>query len=338
MKTILAYLFTLYATIAFGQGFNLGQQHHRAHMIWRNNGYIPSETVRQWKTQVPMNARSFARQSGTMSNSWNLDSTGYNHLQHKIQLDNQRIPQPTISYFQPFLQFVRDWQYDSLAWTVNTILPYQLFKAGRLQESRYFTEQIFIMLDSVSAIVPISHIGIENEVYLYPDVIGISGGTPSASDKIRYRGTGGVFIPNGRFETDVRNQYRDFLNFVTPIVQRIRSEYPKAKIAMSCDHPITLRGRWNLATLTEPTYRRLWDVLDIHLYPNTKSRSETFRWVNDRIAGFNGLPIVVFEWNYHYDSGNPYSGFHRDMEELLRPYLHLRHTLWFQGSGFTFIQ
>lgn len=328
----------LASTLVHGQGFNLGQQHHRAQMLWRQNGYIPSDSVQSWKQQVPQHLRSFARQSGTMSNSWNLDSTGYNHLQHKIQLDNQRIPQPTISYFQPFLQFIKDWQYDSLVWTVNTIFPYQLFKAGRVDESNRYIEQIFTMLDSVTAIVKVSHIGIENEVYLYPDVIGISGGSPSVADRIRYRGTGGVFIPNARLETDVRNHYRQFLEFCTPIVQRIRQRYPSSKIAMSCDHPITLRGRWNLATLTEPKYRQLWDVLDVHLYPNTSSTRETQRWVSDRLAGFTGLPIVIFEWNYHYDSGNPYNGFHRDMEELLRPYLHLRHTLWFQGSGFTYIK
>ena len=321
---------------ANSQGFNLGQQHYRQHQLYRNNGYIPADTVQKWKGQVPLAYRSFSRKSGTMSNSWNLDSVGYNHLQHTIQLNNQRIPQPTVSYIHPYLQFLRDWKYDSIVWTINSHLPYLLLQQGNKKASDYYVEQLFQVLDSVAAITKVSHICLDNETYLDPRIIGISAGTPTAADKIKYKGTGGLFTPNARFESDVKSEYQKYLDFLKPIVARLRAKYPNAKLAISCDHPITLRGRWNLDVLKQN--RSLYDIIDVHLYPaKVSNRSQTAKWVNDRLNGFAGMPIVVFEWNYHYDSGQPYNGFHKDMESILKPYLNLRHTLWYQGSGFTFL-
>jgi hypothetical protein len=269
-----------------------------------------------------------------MSNTWNLDSVGYNHLQHTIQLNNQRISQPTVSYIHPYLQFLRDWKYDSIVWTINSHLPYLLLQAGNKKASDYYVEQLFQVLDSVTAITKVTHICLDNETYLDSRIIGISNGSPSAADKKRYGFS--ILTQNARLEGSVKSEYQKYLDFLKPIVIRLRAKYPNAKLVISCDHPITMRGRWNLDVLRQN--RSLWDFIDVHLYPaNVTSRSATAKWVDDRLKGFAGLPIVVFEWNYHYDSGKPYNGFHKDMESILKPYLNLRHTLWYSGSGFTYL-
>lgn len=329
MKQLL-YILLLLPIICNAQGFNLGQQHFRANQIGFSNGYIPKDSVIKWKAATPINLRSWGRKSGTMSNTWNLDSTGYNHNLHKSAL---RKNEPTQSYFHAYTQWLKDWQYDSMVYTLNTHWCY-LQTDVRLRN--HYIEQMFAMLDSVTAITKVNYICLENESYLDPRIIGMSAGTPTAADKRKYKGGAGLFTPNARFEGDVKNQYRDFMNFLIPIVARLRSEYPGAKLAISCDHPITLRGRWMLDVVKE--YRSLWDVIDVHLYPNTSNRSATLKWVNDRLIGFGSLPIVIFEWNYHFDSGVPYNGFYNDMEGLLKPYPNLRHTLWYSGSGFSYIK
>lgn len=334
----LTFIFLLTSAICYSQGFNLGQAHHRAHMLGMTNGIIPIDSVQKWKSEIPENYRQFARQSGTMSNSWNLDSTGYNHIQHNIQLRNQRIPQPTQSYIPAFLKWLEDWKYDSLVWTLNTHLHFLLQKEGKQKESEYFKEQMFDVLAKVNAIQPVTHICLENETYLDPRVIGMSGGAPTPADKSRYSGRAlilAAFMPNPQFEQPIKNEIRAFYRYLEPIVERLRKEYPSAKIVISCDHPITMRGRWNLDVVRE--FPHLWDMIDVHLYPPTGNTRQTENWTNERLVGFAGLPIVVFEWNYHHDSGKPYANFYNDMERILKPYLHLRHTLWYQGSAFSFI-
>jgi hypothetical protein len=65
------------------QGFNLGQLFHFAQMKWKNDGFIPKETVDQWKAQVPIQMTKTCRMSGTMSNTWTLDLPGFNYLKHE---------------------------------------------------------------------------------------------------------------------------------------------------------------------------------------------------------------------------------------------------------------
>lgn len=344
MKATLSIIFLLFHIATYSQGFNLGQQFHRAQGVWKNEGNVPATEVKQWKAFVPSNYISFARMSGTMSNWWALDLPGYNYQQLTNQIAGQRgewrgVPQPTQSYGYAFVNFVKMWGFDSIVWTLNTHRAFEAMENGNREEAAIWEKRMWAFLDLLDSNgINITHICLDNEWYLDRNICGLSAGSPNPGDRIDYFGIGGLFALAGRFEQPVKakmNRYLDYLEKLTP---ELRKRYPNVKIVMSCDHTNTLRGRWMRDVVFA---RNFYDAIDLHFYPATKSTAESNRWVSDAMQPFRGRKVYVFEWNYHYDSGNPYNGFHSDMEKALKSngvIHHLRHTLWYSGSAFSYIK
>lgn len=336
MRTLILLLSLLFPAIVSAQGFNLGQAHHRAHQLGFTNGFIPDDSIKAWNQIAPHN---FARQSGTMSNSWALDIPGYNHFQHDQQLRNQRIPQPTQSYGYAFIDFVKKWGYDSIIWTLNTHQAFIARENNNEAEARIWEQRMWDFLDLLDKEgIYISHIHLDNEWWMDGRVCGISAGAPNLGDKIRMGGALGILRPNNWFQTPVKAHMNRYLDYLQSLVPSLRKRYPHAKILMTVDHPTHLRGNW---MADEVLKRSFYDMIAVHYYPNTRNTRETIQWLNERNTRFRGIPQAVTEWNYHYDSGTPYKGFHIDMENWFNSNpdvkLHLRHTLWYQGSAFSFI-
>lgn len=333
MKNIILSLFLILTLNAKGQlieGYNLGQLFHFAQMEWRNEGFVPANEVENLKAKTPEHYRSYARMSGTMSNQWALDLPGFQHLAHDAQINrNRNIPQPTISYGYAFMQFFKDFGFDSLIWTLNTISPYV---AGESPTGDgIWMKRLWAFLDAIdSAGIPISHICLDNESWMYGQVVGISVGSPNAGDKIRYAGIGGIFLPNARFEPQIRAEMHRYLNWQSQLVPLLRKRYPNTTILMTVDHPTQhMRGRlmWDVVR----SYN-FYDGITPHLYPDVRNVTQLRQWIDARLKPFGHVPIYITEWNYHYDSGNPWATFHDDFINHVKTYSNvkmvMRHTLW----------
>jgi hypothetical protein len=322
------------------EGYNLGQINHFAQLEWRDNGYIPKSAVEKLKSQTPLNYRTYCRMTGTMANQWALDLPGYNHPQHEAQITSRRIAQPGISYADPFFKFFHDFGFDSLIWTVNTISAYT---AGESPSGNgIWMNRLWAFLDAIdSAGIPISHICLDNESWMYGNVVGISAGNPTAADKVRYNGTFGVFLPNNRFETPVKAEMHKWLKWLEELTPMLRKRYPHAKILMTVDHPAThLRGRWMWDVVRSYAF---YDGVTPHLYPNVKNVKELTAWIDQRLKPLGNTTVYITEWNYHYDSGQPWGTFHFDFLNIVSRYpnvkMAMRHCLWAGDSnGFSSVR
>ena len=346
MKNLLLSILTLclLSLTAQGQpieGYNLGQLFHFAQMEWRNEGYVPMSAVNVLRDQTPKAYRSYSRMSGTMSNSWALDLAGFNHLQHDRQINNRRdVSQPTISYGYPFIQFFKDFGFDSLIWTLNTHSPY--ISGESPTGNGIWMQRLWSFLDAIdSAGIPISHICLDNEWWMDGRVCGISAGMPNAGDKVRYRGAFGIFLPNGQFEAPVKSEMHRFVKWLEELVPLIRKRYPHATILMTVDHPRQhLRGRWMWDVVGSYSF---YDGITPHLYPDVKLPSQLKPWIDARLKPFGNAPLYITEWNYHYDSGNPWASFHDDFLRIIKGYpnvkMAMRHTLWAgDANGFSAVK
>ena len=340
MKNLLFILlaaFSLQCQAQLIEGYNLGQMHHFAQGEWRNEGYVPMSAVNLMRDQTPVNYRKYARMSGTMSNSWALDLTGFQHAAHDRQIANQQnmwrgVPQPTQSYGYAFIQFFKDFGFDSLVWTLNTHSPYI---AGELPTGDgIWMQRLWRFLDAIdSAGIPISHICLDNEWWMDNRVCGVSAGTPNAGDKSRHTGAPlllAAFIPANRIEAPVKAEMHRFVKWLEDLVPLLRKRYPNATILMTVDHPTQhLRGRWMWDVVRSYSF---YDGITPHLYPDVKNKSALTKWIDDRLKPFGNVPIYVTEWNFHHDSGTPYNGFYADFIQHLKGYrsvkMAMRHTLW----------
>ncbi len=315
------------------EGFNLGQMFHYTHMDYGNDGFIPKDIVAKMKSQVPENYRDTCRMSGTMSNTWALDLPGFQHLKHDIQIDKRKMPQPKKSYGYAFVDFYKTWGFKDLVWTLNTHQPFIALNEGRLDDYRLWEKRLFIFLDFVLANgINISHICLDNEWMLDARVCGISSGAPNIADKYIHAGAGGVFKSNTSFEVPIKTHMRKFTSYLISLLPEIKKRCPNVKILMSMDNPTAhLRGRWMYDVVKE--MRPHINGVDPHIYLDTKNKAETFKAVDDllNIIKKDKLDIYITEWNYQYDKGEHYLGYHADMIERFKFHgvkMAMRHCLY----------
>lgn len=314
------------------QGFNIGQMFHFSHMELKQDGFIPVDIVNRWKSMVPPSMQDTCRMSGTMSNLWALDITGYNYDQHNIQLSKNKINKPSKSYGYAFVDFYKNWGFKNLVWTLNTHKAFIAKENGDTVQEKIWEKRMWDFLDFIiSNDINISHICLDNEWWMDYRVCGISAGSPNAGDKIRMAGTLGLIKTNSYFEPIVKDKMNRFMIYLKDITEKIRQKLPNALVLCTVDNPsLHLRGRWMFDVVKSFSF---YDGVTCHIYPKTKNTTETNSVVDQYLNPIKNAKLTqnVTEWNFHYDSGSPYDTFHKDMISRMKFHgvrIAMRHSLW----------
>jgi hypothetical protein len=300
------------------KGFNLGQMHHFAQMEYRDNGFIPDDLIERIKTEVPAELLQVCRMSGTMSNQWALDLVGYNHRQHDNQIAGRRdVPQPTISYFYPFVDFYKQMGFKSLVWTVNSISPW-----SNPNERNTWERRMWMMLDEIDRQgIVLSCICLENEHWMYPQCMLMPNGNLPFAQKL-------LHSPANAFRNDawwgnniVKPFMRSWLDYLQGISRQLRIRYPNVPQAISVDNNTHLRGRWLMEVLRE---YRFYDIVCPHIYIRPSNTAQTRSMITERVRSAASLnkPVWVTEFNWDYglnDAGVTWGSYHDN---------HFRNDAW----------
>jgi hypothetical protein len=299
--TAILLMFTL--SLAHAQvGFNLGQLHHHAHLQWRLDGHVPQEWIDSVKSVTPKQWHSFGRKSGTMSNYWNTQSTGYNHAAHDRQIANMpQVQQPSESYLFPFVKFYHQWGFDSLIYTLSTHNAYLNGQHDRMIEDLKYV---------ISQGVNITHICLDNEMWMDFRLVGLSAGQPNIGDKMRLMNANAfsaLFIPNNRLEAPAKAEINKFLDYLEMVSVEVRKIIPSVTILQTVDQTSHLRGKW---IWDEVQKRRYYDGITPHIYLRASGKADLERQLQQRLNQYAGSkPIYVTELNYDFGSdcagGNP---------------------------------
>lgn len=269
-------------------GYNLGILHHAAHMQFREDGYVPTDFVQKLKEAVPEDMRSFCRMTGTQSNTMRLDAIGYNNPQLEQQLRNQRIAQPRESYWHPFVRFYKQWGFEGVAITVNSHSSYNPTN-GTTDIEAIQRDVIGLLAFLHRNDINITSIELENEGYLYPNITGLSGGSPNLWERLKY---------GNRIESIIYNNCLRWQDHLKRIADKVRNDWKNLKIGVSVGKPDNMRSRlYNQAVLNEIYY----DFIVPHIYTNNATHEGVMEEVRQHITP---LPthiekkVTEFQWNY----------------------------------------
>jgi hypothetical protein len=274
-------------------GFNWGQLHHALHMEYQLNGYAPQEFIQWIKDNFPHEMLMNVRFSGTMSNTMMLDTPGYGHLQHDLQLQNRRIAQPTISYLAPFVDLYRQLGCKDLSFTINTHRP---FASGSKQD----LEQMMKAFRFVYTFCNVTAIELENETYFYHSITGASAGQPNALDRIALAGGFFAAFNNRNVEEGMARKINAYLDFLEFTVVPLLKEY-NLPIGISVGNPTNMRERiWNREVLK----RNFYTFLIPHIYLTVESFNDIKNEVKRQLDAIRkpGKAIHITEYNWNYQA------------------------------------
>lgn len=267
-------------------GFNLGAGFHGFQVLARNNGYISQKQVDTLKFAVPEFMHDYCRMTGTQSNNMALRFPGYNDPTFSQQLTNQRLPQPTVSYWYAFVDFYRKWGFKGAAITLNVNTS---FENPDLIETDILDTLFFLETNNVNII----SIELGNELYYYPQYVGgLTKGTPSLLDRVRLGGT------NANIERNVLDSARKLSRHL----ERIRLELRKASYTQPVGVPVhsavALRERLFTQAMLE---NRFYDFVVPHIY-TSNSTPEGVDVIVAREIDYLPLQmekrVTEFNWNY----------------------------------------
>lgn len=303
------------------KGFNLGTLFHAAQIQWRQNGHVPSSFVQRLKAVTPTDMWQVCRNTGTQSNMMLLDRPGYNNTQLTQQLSNQRIPQPTISYWTPFVQFYRDGGFQGAAITVNS---HNSYVNQRTDFERIKTDVLDLIAFLIRSNVNIVSIELENEGYLYPSITVITNGSPNLWERMRH---------GNNIERIILDSCLRWQEHLKNVANAIRNEM-KVPIGVSVGNPTTMRDRnYNAAVLQDQYY----DFVAPHIYVTSSTSEGIAEAVRQHITP---LPthiskrVTEFNWNYnsrpegHTVNNDTFLGYFEQAFKMYGVNDYFYHTLW----------
>ena len=266
-------------------GYNTGIQHDAMQDALQNNGIFSAAFIRELKMNTPSPMWDTCRITGTRANTMTLDTVGYNDPILAQRLSKRKKQQPTESYWQSFRLFYHGAGFKGAAIVVNSHSSYingttdwEIAKkdVGGLMQ---FLQMWSIKIDSVE---------LENESYFYPAITGMTGGSPSLMERLKY----GRNIEKTIYGNCL--QWQQHLNNIATIVR----QYTNAPIGVSVDVSQTMRSRnYNAALLAD----RYYDFIAPHIYVTDASQGGVIEAVRRAVTQFPSeieKRVTEFNWNY----------------------------------------
>jgi hypothetical protein len=274
--------------------FNLGAIFHAAQLKWQDNGTIKESLITDLKAKVRPEWRKICRQTGTMSNTMTLDAPGYNHIPHDQQLKNQKKKQPTVSYWYAFVDFYHRMGFDGAYITLNCHSSY--YGNGSIQ-SEIIDVLAFLRIHKINIVA----IELGNEDYLYPQITGMQGGSPSFTERLRIGS-------NTKIEQWVSANVFAYNQHLKKIAVVVRELLPGVPIGVAIANPTQLRDKaYNAAMLSD----RFYDFVAPHIYITDASVKGVLTAVTNHLVA---LPkdldkrVTEYTWNYQAQpKGHPLS-------------------------------
>lgn len=267
-------------------GYNTGIQHDAMHDALQNNGYFPASFIKELKLNTPPDMWNTCRITGTRANTMTLDTVGYNDPVLAQRLNKRKKQQPTESYWYAFFDFYFDAGFSGAAIVVNSHSSY-INGQTDWTIAKKDVEQLLQLINRIS--VNIHSIELENESYFYPAITGLSGGSPSLMERIKY----GRNIEKTIYGNCL--QWQQHLKNISSIVR----QYTDAPIGVSVDISGTMRSRnYNSAVLADRSY---YDFIAPHIYVTDASQSGVMEAVRKAVTQFPSdieKRVTEFNWNY----------------------------------------
>lgn len=267
-------------------GFNTGIQFDAMQDALQNNGYFPPAFIKELKLNTPIDMWQTCRITGTRANTMTLDTVGYNDTVLAQRLTRRNKKQPTESYWNAFLEFYFDAGFQGAAITVNSHSSY-INGETDWNIARKDVAQLMQMLNRLS--VNIHSVELENESYFYPAITGLTGGSPSLMERLKY----GRNIEKTIYGNCLK--WQQHLKNISTIVR----DYTDAPIGVSVDISQTMRSRnYNTAVLADRSY---YDFIAPHIYVTDASQEGVMEAVRRAVTQFPSdieKRVTEFNWNY----------------------------------------
>lgn len=266
-------------------GFNTGIQHDAIQDALQNNGYFPASFIKELKLNTPLDMWETCRITGTRANTMTLDTVGYNDPVLAQRLTKRKKQQPTQSYWYAFNEFYHDGGFKGAAIVVNS---HSSYINGQTDWGFAIKEVAGLLKHLQSWSIKIDSIELENESYFYPAITGMTGGSPSLMERIKY----GRNIEKTIYANCL--QWQQHLKNIASIVRK----YTDAPIGVSVDISATMRSRnYNSAVLAE----RYYDFIAPHIYVTDASQAGVMEAVRRAVTQFPSdieKRVTEFNWNY----------------------------------------
>lgn len=269
-------------------GLNLGALFHGAQGLERNNGYLSKKNVDKLRFAVPEFLHQYCRMTGTQSNNMALRFAGYNDPVFAKQLDNQRVPQPSISYWHAFVDFYHKWGFKGAAITLNVNTS---FENWDFFESDIVETLAFLERNGVNLI----QLELGNELYYYPQyVAGLTAGSPNVFDRAR------LGITNANVERNIATTVRALGTHLKRVYTELELRGYNQPKGIPVHSPIAMRERIFTTTILQEA---LYDFVVPHIY----TIDATPNGVDTIVARETqylpkGLDIRVTEFNFNYQA------------------------------------
>jgi hypothetical protein len=266
-------------------GFNTGIQHDAMQDALQNNGDFSASFIKELKLNTATDMWQTCRITGTRANMMTLDTVGYNDPVLAQRLTKRKKQQPTESYWYAFIRFYHDAGFKGAAIVVNSHSSYINGKTD-VQIAQKDVAGLLIFLRENGIII--DSIELENESYFYPAITGMTGGSPSLMERLKY----GRNIEKTIYGNCL--QWQQHLKNIASIVR----DYTDAPIGVSVDISQTMRSRnYNNAVLAD----RYYDFIAPHIYVTDASQSGVIEAVRRAVTQFpNDIEKRVTEFNWNY--------------------------------------